>query len=74
MSIRAPAPQQIGILLLDQFSVISFSCTVEPLREANSVLTKKVYEWRAYSHDGKPVRASNGREWREPCDCKGQRD
>jgi len=60
MVIRASAPQQIGILLLDYFSVISFSCTVEPLREANSVLKKKAYEWRAYSHDGKPVLASNG--------------
>jgi AraC family carnitine catabolism transcriptional activator len=60
MAIRAPAPQQIGILLLDQFSVISFSCTVEPLREANSVMAKRAYEWRAYSHDGKPVLASNG--------------
>jgi transcriptional regulator GlxA family with amidase domain len=58
--IRTSAPQQIGILLLDQFSVISFSCTVEPLREANSVLKKKVYDWRIYSKDGNPVLASNG--------------
>jgi len=60
MAVRAPEPQHIGILLLDQFSVISFSCTVEPLREANSVLKKKVYDWRVYSHDGKAVLASNG--------------
>jgi transcriptional regulator GlxA family with amidase domain len=60
MAIRATAPQEIGILLLDQFSVISFSCTVEPLREANWVLQRKVYDWRVYSHDGKPVLASNG--------------
>jgi transcriptional regulator GlxA family with amidase domain len=60
MAIRAHAPQQIGILLLDQFSVISFSCTVEPLREANWVMKKKAYDWRVYSHDGKPVLASNG--------------
>jgi transcriptional regulator GlxA family with amidase domain len=57
---REVAPQEIAILLLDQFSVISFSCTVEPLREANWVLKKKVYDWRAYSHDGRPVLASNG--------------
>jgi AraC family carnitine catabolism transcriptional activator len=56
----ASDPQQIGILLLNQFSVISFSCTVEPLREANWVLKKKVYDWCVYSHDGKPVVASNG--------------
>lgn len=60
MATSAAAPQQIGILLLDQFSVISFSCTVEPLREANWVLQRKVYDWRVYSHDGKPVLASNG--------------
>jgi transcriptional regulator GlxA family with amidase domain len=57
---RDIAPQEIAILLLDQFSVISFSCTVEPLRETNWVLKQKVYNWRAYSHDGKPVLASNG--------------
>lgn len=60
MEIHASSPQQIGILLLDQFSVISFSCTVEPLREANSVMQTKAYDWRMYSHDGKPVLASNG--------------
>jgi len=60
VSIRETAVQRIGILLLNQFSVISFSCTVEPLREANWILQKKVYEWRIYSHDGKPVLASNG--------------
>jgi transcriptional regulator GlxA family with amidase domain len=52
--------QEIAILLLEKFSVISFSCTVEPLRETNWVLGKKVYNWRAYSQDGKPVLASNG--------------
>lgn len=57
---REIPPQDIAILLLNQFSVISFSCTVEPLRETNWVLGKKVYNWRAYSHDGKPVLASNG--------------
>jgi transcriptional regulator GlxA family with amidase domain len=60
MVICAPDPQQIGILLLDHFSVIAFSCTVEPLRAANLVLKKKVYDWRVYSPDGKPVLASNG--------------
>lgn len=57
---REIPPQEIGILLLDQFSVMSFACTVEPLRETNWVLHKKAYDWRAYSHDGKPVLASNG--------------
>jgi transcriptional regulator GlxA family with amidase domain len=57
---RDSPPQRIGILLLNQFSVISFSCTVEPLREANWVLKRKVYDWRVYSPDGKPVLASNG--------------
>ena len=57
---REVALQEVAILLLDQFSVISFSCTVEPLREANWVLGKKAYNWRAYSGDGKPVLASNG--------------
>lgn len=52
--------QEIAIVLLEKFSVISFSCTIEPLREANWVLGRKAYNWRAYSQDGKPVMASNG--------------
>ena len=40
--------------------MLAFSSTIEPLREANSVAGRRFYEWKVLSHDGRPVRASNG--------------
>jgi transcriptional regulator GlxA family with amidase domain len=51
---------KVAILLLEQFAMLAFSSTIEPLREANSVAGRRVYEWKVLSHDGRPVRASNG--------------
>ena len=53
-------PLEVTVLLLEQFAMIAFSSTVEPLREANWVAGRKAYEWKVVSHDGRPVRASNG--------------
>lgn len=47
-------------MLLDQFSLIAFSSTIEPLRLANRLLGTNFYEWKTYSIDGEPVTASNG--------------
>ena len=53
-------PFAITILLLERFAMIAFSSTVEPLREANWVAGRQVFDWKVLSHDGQPVRASNG--------------
>jgi len=53
-------PYEITVLLLDQFAMIAFSSTIEPLREANWLMGEKVYEWKVVSQDGNAVRASNG--------------
>jgi AraC family carnitine catabolism transcriptional activator len=50
----------VAILLLEQFAMLAFSSTLEPLREANSIAGRRVYRWQVVSHDGRPVRASNG--------------
>jgi transcriptional regulator GlxA family with amidase domain len=50
----------VAILLLEQFAMLAFASTVEPLREANSVAGRRVYVWHVLSHDGQPVCASNG--------------
>jgi AraC family transcriptional regulator, glycine betaine-responsive activator len=50
----------VAILLLEQFAMLAFSSTIEPLREANSVAGHHFYGWKVISHDGRPVRASNG--------------
>lgn len=57
---RADKAHEVTILLLQQFAMIAFSSTIEPLREANSVAGKQAFAWRVVSEDGHPVRASNG--------------
>ena len=56
----ASEPQKITILVLDYFAMIAFASTIEPLREANWVCGHQAFEWKVVSHDGNPVRASNG--------------
>ncbi|MDB9972776.1 GlxA family transcriptional regulator [Oceanospirillaceae bacterium] len=51
---------RIGFFLIHQFSMLSMSAVVEPLRMANRLSKSDLYEWSFYSKDGLPVRASNG--------------
>ncbi len=57
-------PHRIGFLLIPQFSMISFSTALEPLRLANRQSGKDLYAWELFSSDGQPVTASNGIEVR----------
>ncbi len=50
----------VAVLLLENFSMICFASTIEPLREANWVAKYRAYDWRVLSPDGQAVRASNG--------------
>jgi transcriptional regulator GlxA family with amidase domain len=52
--------QRVALVLLDQFSMIAFTSTIEPIRIANRVLGRDFYDWKTYSLDGAPVTASNG--------------
>ncbi|MBM3585094.1 MAG: GlxA family transcriptional regulator [Alphaproteobacteria bacterium] len=52
--------EQVGFLLVDQFSMLAFASAVEPLRSANRMSGRRLYDWRIFSPDGGPVRASNG--------------
>ncbi|WP_027134817.1 GlxA family transcriptional regulator [Geminicoccus roseus] len=54
------APDTVGFLLLDRFSMMAFTSALEPLRVANRVAGRELYRWRIFSLDGLPVRASNG--------------
>lgn len=54
------APQSIGFLLLDNFTLISLAAAVEPLRMANQLSGKTLYRWYTLSRDGSPVCASDG--------------
>lgn len=53
-------PFQVSFLLVPDFSMIAFTCAVEPLRMANLISDRKLYEWSTLTLDGAPVYASNG--------------
>jgi len=51
---------RIAFLLVPQFSMMSFSAAIEPLRSANRMSERQLFEWQLVSVDGKEVSASNG--------------
>ncbi|MEO1087540.1 MAG: GlxA family transcriptional regulator, partial [Acidobacteriota bacterium] len=53
-------PETVGFLLVPDFSMLSFSSAMEPLRAANRMSGRRLYEWRVLSPDGRAIRASSG--------------
>ncbi|CAI8342909.1 MAG: AraC family transcriptional regulator [SAR116 cluster bacterium MED-G04] len=53
---------RVGFLLVPNFSMLAFSSAIEPLRSANRMSEKQLFEWILSSSDGMPVMASNGVE------------
>ncbi len=53
-------PVRFGFLLMPQYSMIAFSCAIEPLRMANRLSGKPLYEWPLITMDGETTPASNG--------------
>ena len=49
-----------AFLTLADYSMIAVTNAVEPLRMANRVSGRPVYDWRVVTLDGRPVAASNG--------------
>lgn len=66
MSTDATAAQHFGFLLTPNFGLMSYSSATEPLRSANLLSGRRLYEMSALSADGKPVRSSLG----VSVDCK----
>ncbi|WP_037314883.1 GlxA family transcriptional regulator [Ruegeria halocynthiae] len=54
------APQQIGVLLFDGFSNHCLANAVEPLRAANTLAGRALYDWRFLSLDSGAVTSSSG--------------
>ncbi len=52
--------QHFTFLLIEEFSHLAFSCAVEPLRIANLVSGKDLYEWSFASENGETAICSNG--------------
>ena len=55
-------PHSYGFLLVPKFAMMAFTSAVEPLRAANLLSGKQLYDWRVITRDGRPVRSSNGIE------------
>ena len=53
---------RVGYLLLPRFSLMAFASAFEPLRVANRMADKELYQWRLISTDGEPVACSGGLE------------
>ncbi len=53
-------PEKIGFLLIPNFSMIALMSAIEPLRLANYVTGRDLYQWTLYSGDGDIVKASSG--------------
>ena len=57
-------PQQIGFLLLNEFSMLAFASALEPLRAANRQTNRDLFNWVITTPDGTVAIASNGVEVR----------
>ena len=53
-------PLKFAILAFQGFPMMAFSAVIEPLRAANTISSKKLYEWIIVGLDENPVVASNG--------------
>ncbi len=53
-------PTRFGFLLVNDFTLISMSSAIEPLRMANRICGENVYQWKTISESGDVVSASDG--------------
>ena len=58
--IEASRAHRFGFPLLDNFALMSFACAIEPLRAANFLSGRKLYEWLYVSNGAKVATASSG--------------
>lgn len=52
--------ERFVFLLLENFTLIAFASAIEPLRLANRMAERVLYEWSVVSETGGPVASSNG--------------
>ena len=56
---RGPA-RRFAVLVFPGFPMMAFSAVIEPLRAANAITSKRLYEWITVAAENGPVIASNG--------------
>ena len=57
---ESQGPIRVGFYLARRFSILPFINAVDPLRMANRLSNRNLFEWTFISRDGKPVEAING--------------
>lgn len=60
LPIASTEPIRMAFLLVPEFPMLAFASALEPLRVANRMAEKALFEWRLVTLDGRPVTASNG--------------
>lgn len=53
-------PIRISFILLPKFTMLAFTAAIEPLRAANQLAGKLLFQWQVFSADGAPVASSSG--------------
>lgn len=62
-NISAPGEAvRVAFILVDGFSLVPFVAASEPMRMANRLLGRVVFDWSLLTHSDAPVRAGNGME------------
>jgi AraC family transcriptional regulator, glycine betaine-responsive activator len=61
---KPEAPRRFVFVLLDRFTMLSFSCAIEPLRLANYVAGRALYDWKLAGENGHEAVCSNGAVFR----------
>lgn len=55
---------KVGFVLLPGFSLMCFTSAIEPLRVANRLTAREIFDWKLLTRDGAPVSASNNIEFK----------
>lgn len=59
-TVKQQSPTRFAFLLINDFTLISMSSAIEPLRMANRIGKREVYRWKTISETGAAVCASDG--------------
>lgn len=74
VSLPREDPPTIAFVLVPRFSLIAYTCAIEPLRVANRLAGRELYRFITVSPDGQPVLASNNLEIRPNGDLSAAED
>ncbi len=60
-------PRRFAILIFPNFPMMAFSAVIEPLRAANTLAGRQLYDWIVVAPEGAMVFASNGIPFKSNC-------